>query len=49
MLEGSIELYDENSQEGMAARQAMKNSDTIAKKMLYDRFTEIHDPGNALG
>ena len=49
VLEGSIELYDENSQEGMAARQAMKNSDTIAKKMLYDRFTEIHDPGNALG
>jgi len=49
VLEVSIEVYNENSQEGILARQAMKNSDTIAKKMLHDRFTEIHDPGNALG
>ena len=50
VLEGVIEMYNENSTEGIAARQAMKNSDTIAKKMLYTRFTEIHDPeGNDLG
>ncbi len=49
VLEGIIELYEENSTEGVAARQAMKTSDTLAKKMLSDRFTEMHDPGNDLG
>lgn len=49
VLEGVLEMYDENSPAGIAARQAMKTSDNLAKKMLHKKFTDIHDPGNALG
>lgn len=50
VLEGILEVYEENSQEGIAARQAMKNSDNLVKKMLHQRFTDKQDdPINSLG
>ena len=50
VLEGSIEMFDENSQEGIAARAAMKASSNLVKKMLHDKFKESQDdPGNTLG
>jgi len=51
VLKGVIDVYDENSVQGVRARQDMKNSENMVKKMLHKRLTAKEDQqgGNDLG
>lgn len=51
VLEGVIEVFDEQSTQGISARQAMNSADNLVKKMLHKRLTETkdHQGGNNLG
>ena len=51
VLEGVVEVFDEQSTQGIAARQAMSSADNLVKKMLHKRLTETkdHQSGHNLG
>lgn len=51
VLEGVVEVYEENSTQGIQARQAMKGAENLVKQQLHKRLIEMKDPlaGNSLG
>lgn len=49
VINGVLDVYDENSVQGIQARQAMKNSDNAVKRMLHGRLKDHQDSGNDLG
>lgn len=40
---GKIEIYDENSSKGMALKKQMQNSESMLKKTLAKRFSQMND------
>ena len=46
VLEGVVDVYDENSTQGIQARRAMSNADNIVKKMLHKRLKDSQEKGN---
>jgi len=49
VLEGVVDVFDENSTQGIQARQAMSNADNIVKKMLHKKLKDSQEEGNKLG
>ena len=49
VLEGLVDVYDENSTQGIQARQAMSNADNIVKKMLHKKLKDSQVNTNKLG
>jgi len=40
---GKIEIYDENSSKGMLLKKQMQSGETLLKKTLAKKFSELHD------
>jgi len=40
VMKGVIDIFDENSSQGIQAQKAMNNSDNIVKKMLHKKLTD---------
>lgn len=49
VLEGVVDVYSEDSTQGIQARQAMSNADNIVKKMLHKKLKDSQTDGNDLG
>jgi len=49
VLEGLIDVFDEDSTQGIQARQSMGNADNIVKKMLHKKLKDSQGDGNELG
>jgi len=49
VLEGLIDVFDEDSTQGIQARQSMSNADNIVKKMLHKKLKDSQGDGNELG